>query len=111
MQGDATCVCVLCVSPSLCRGRNCLHVLCANPCSNSSMLFGMLKAEVPDYPLDQQDDDGNTALLLAYMGGNTALCDALIQAHAHPGISNKQNISIFNAPVATKQLLFRLLGE
>ena len=93
------------------RGRNCLHMLCANPSSNASTVFAMLKNEAPNYPLDQQDDEGNTPLLLAYMGGNTALCDALVQAHAHPSICNRQNVSIFNAPVATKQLLFRLLGK
>ena len=35
------------------------------------------------------------------------LCDALVQAGAHPGMSNKHGLSIFNSPVATKQLLFR----
>ena len=27
------------------------------------------------------------------------------------GISNRDGVSIFNAPVATKQLLFKLLGK
>ena len=53
----------------------------------------------------------HTALLLAYIGGSTVLCDALIKAGAHPGISNKQGLSIFNSPVATKQLLFRVLDQ
>ena len=35
------------------------------------------------------------------------LCDTLVQAGAHPGMSNKHGLSIFNSPVATKQLLFR----
>ena len=51
------------------------------------------------------------ALLLAYIGGSTVLCDALIKAGAHPGIPNKQGLSIFNSPVATKQLLFRILDQ
>ena len=52
-----------------------------------------------------------TALLLAYIGGSTSLCDSLIQAGAHPGRPNRQGISIFNAPVATKKLLFRILDQ
>ena len=50
------------------------------------------------------------ALLLAYFGGNSVLCDALIQSGAHPGMCNKDSVSLFNFPVATKQLLFRILG-
>ena len=52
-----------------------------------------------------------TALLLAYIAGNTGLCDALIRAGAHPGYANKQNVSIFSSPVATKQLMFRILDQ
>ena len=53
----------------------------------------------------------HTAILLAYFGGSTVLCDALIKAGSHPGMSNKQGISIFNTPVATKQLMFRILDK
>lgn len=52
-----------------------------------------------------------SALLLAYIAGNTTLCDALIKSRAHPGIANKQSVSIFTAPVATKQLMFRILDQ
>ena len=51
------------------------------------------------------------ALLLAYMAGAGNLCRALLRNNAHPGIVNKQGVSIFNSPVATKKLLFRLLGR
>lgn len=51
-----------------------------------------------------------SALLLAYFSGHTALCDALIRFGAHPGMANKQSVSIFNTPVSTKQLLLRILG-
>ena len=78
---------------------------------NKAAMFHMLLGVAPNYPLDHQDNDGNTPLLLAYFGGSTSLCDSLIQKAAHPGMSNKQNVSIFNAPVATKQLLFRILGN
>lgn len=49
-------------------------------------------------------------LLLAYMKGNANLCRAIVRAGARLGINNNQGINIFNYQVATKQLLFRLLG-
>lgn len=45
------------------------------------------------------------------MNGNGNLCRSLVRAGARLGTMNKQGISIFNAPVATKQLLFKLLGK
>lgn len=50
-------------------------------------------------------------LLLAYMKGNANLCRAIVRAGARLGVTNNQGINIFNYQVATKQLLFRLLGE
>jgi len=52
-----------------------------------------------------------TALMHAYFSGNASLCDALIRNGAHPNTMNKQGVTIFNAPVATKQLLFRILSK
>ena len=52
-----------------------------------------------------------SALFLAYSNGAVGLCCALMRAGAKLGTMNKQGVSIFNAPVATKKLLFRLLGE
>lgn len=49
-------------------------------------------------------------LLLAYMKGNANLCRAIVRAGARLGVTNNQGINIFNYQVATKQLLFRLLG-
>ena len=51
------------------------------------------------------------ALLLAYFNGHTGLCDSLVKAGAHPGIANREGVSIFTAPAPTKQLLFRILGQ
>ncbi len=85
-------------------------MLAATTKDNSTMMFEMLMRVAPAFPINHQDSDGNTPLLLAYHCGNTALCDSMIQHLAHPGIANKHNISIFNASVATKQLLFRILG-
>lgn len=50
-------------------------------------------------------------LLLAYMKGNANLCRAIVRSGARLGVNNNQGINIFNYQVATKQLLFRLLGE
>lgn len=50
-------------------------------------------------------------LLLAYMKGNANLCRAVVRSGARLGVNNNQGVNIFNYQVATKQLLFRLLGE
>ena len=51
-----------------------------------------------------------TALFLAYSNGAVGLCCALLRSGARIGTMNKHGMSIFNAPVATKKLLFKLLG-
>lgn len=53
----------------------------------------------------------SSVLLLAYMKGNANLCRAIVRSGARMGLNNNQGINIFNYQVATKQLLFRLLGE
>ena len=50
-------------------------------------------------------------LLLAYVNGNGNLCRAIVRAGACLGVVNKEGMSLFNIPVATKQLLFKLLGN
>lgn len=50
------------------------------------------------------------ALFLAYSNGAVGLCCALLRSGARIGTINKHGMSIFNAPVATKKLLFKLLG-
>ena len=50
-------------------------------------------------------------LLLAYMKGNANLCRAIVRSGARLGVNNNQGVNIFNYQVATKQLLFRLLGK
>lgn len=45
------------------------------------------------------------------MKGNANLCRAIVRAGARLGVNNNQGINIFNYQVATKQLLFRLLGR
>ncbi|KAF0300086.1 Rabankyrin-5 [Amphibalanus amphitrite] len=76
---------------------------------NAAAICQLFLESMPKYPLDKQDAEGNTALLLAYMKGNVNLCMTLVKAGASLGIMNNQGVSIFNFQVATKQLLFRLL--
>lgn len=45
------------------------------------------------------------------MKGNANLCRAIVRSGARLGVNNNQGVNIFNYQVATKQLLFRLLGE
>ena len=49
------------------------------------------------------------ALLYAYQNGNGSLCRSLIKYGAAIGTYNDEGTSIFNHPVATKQLMFKLL--
>nr|CAB3221682.1 ankyrin repeat and FYVE domain-containing protein 1 [Phallusia mammillata] len=91
------------------KSQNPLHLLALNAKNNAAPMFECLFAAVPDYPLDVQDQDGNTGLLLAYMNGHGALCRSLVRSGATLATSNLSGVNIFNHPVATKQLLFRLL--
>lgn len=86
-------------------------MVAASPKPNAALLFQLLQSAAKKFPINSADEDGYTPLLLAYIGGSTSLCEALIGAGAHPGMCSKQNVSIFNAPVATKQLLFKILGQ
>ncbi|XP_041349199.1 rabankyrin-5-like [Gigantopelta aegis] len=91
------------------KGRNPLHILATHGKDNSAAIFDLFKETMPDYPIDCPDNDGNSPLLLAYVNGNGNLCRALVRAGAGFGTVNKAGLSIFNAAVATKQLLFKLL--
>lgn len=51
-----------------------------------------------------------SALLLAYLNGNGRLCRELLKNGSSLGAINKNGVSIFNAEVASKKLLFSLLG-
>lgn len=94
----------------LIRGQNPLHVLGQHGRENAAAIFDFFIECMPKYPINKQDANGNTPLLLAYMNGNGPLCRAIARAGACLGTVNRNGISIFNHPVATKQLLFRLLG-
>ncbi|XP_038074756.1 rabankyrin-5-like isoform X2 [Patiria miniata] len=91
------------------KGKTPMHILGDCGRDNAAAIFELFKECMPNYPVDKQDADGNTVLLLAYQKGNGALCRAIVRSGASLGILNKNGTSIFNAQVATKQLLFRLL--
>lgn len=117
-----------------------MHVLGHYGKENAAAIFELFLECMPEYPLDKPDNEGNTGirtafntcgtmvwvfflmvlfpiyypitvLLLAYMKGNANLCRAIVRAGARLGVNNNQGINIFNYQVATKQLLFRLLGK
>ncbi|KAK3787016.1 hypothetical protein RRG08_037295 [Elysia crispata] len=91
------------------KGQNPLHVVGQYGKDTAAAMFELFRDTMPDFPIDKPDNDGNTVLLLAYLNGNGSLCRALVRAGACLGQLNKDGLSIFNAPVATKQLLFKLL--
>jgi ankyrin repeat protein len=91
------------------RGQTSLHMLGEHAKDNAAVIFETMLECVPTLNVNAQDALGNTALLLAYMNGASNLSRALIKAGAHAGIQNRQGVTIFNAQVATKMLLWRLL--
>nr|CAD7198174.1 unnamed protein product [Timema douglasi] len=93
------------------KGQNPLHVLSRYSRENSSAMCELFLECMPNYPLNQPDLHGNTALLLAYMKGNGNLCRILVKAGACLGAMNKDGVTIFNYQVATKQLLYRILDH
>jgi hypothetical protein len=105
-----------------------LHVLGIYGRENSSSILDTFLEIFGDFNLDLKDTKGNSgfylnrwiffvilvdyikkALLLAYQNGNGNLCRSLIKYGAAIGTYNDDGISIFNHPVATKQLMFKLL--
>ncbi|KAK7469532.1 hypothetical protein BaRGS_00036438, partial [Batillaria attramentaria] len=91
------------------KGQNPLHILGQYGKDNAAAMFELFRETMPEYPIDRPDAEGNSVLLLAYTNGNGGLCRAMVRAGACLGTVNKQGLSIFNAPVATRQLLFKLL--
>jgi ankyrin repeat protein len=92
-------------------GQNVLHTLAKYAHENAASIFHLILRSIHNFPLNIPDGEGNTALLLAYFNGHTGLCDSLVKAGAHPGIANREGVSIFTAPAPTKQLLFRILDQ
>jgi len=91
------------------KGRSPLHEFARFTEKNAVEMLELFLECMPEYNIDRPDGDGNTPLLLAYTKGNGDLCRALVKRGAILGTMNKSNENIFNCPVATKQLLFRLL--
>jgi len=91
------------------KGRSPFHVLAKFTDRNTGDIFSSFMEYMPEYPVDKPDSEGNTPLLSAYIKGNGELCRSLVSRGVVLGAMNKNMVSIFNHPVATKQLLFRLL--
>eukprot|EP00795_Rhopilema_esculentum_P015608 gene15608-6884_t len=91
------------------RGQNSLHCLAIYNKDNAAAIFELFRQNRPDMNINALDAEDNSALFLAYTSGAVGLCCALLRSGAKLGTINKQGVSLFNAPVATKKLLFRLL--
>lgn len=91
------------------RGQNPVHLLALHGKENAAAILDIFMQCMPEYPINSQDGEGNTALILAYKNGNANLCRALIRYGACLGSTNKVGINIFNAQAASKNLLYRLL--
>ena len=106
------------------KGRSPFHVLARFCDRNPVEMCDLFLECMPEYNIDRPDGDGNTPLLLAYVKvppgpvdmrrtqlfqGSGDVCRALVKKGAILGTLNKAGVNIFNHPVATKQLLFRLL--
>lgn len=91
------------------RGQNPIHLLAQHGKENAAAILEIFMNCMPEYKINTQDGEGNTALLLAYKNGNANLCRVLIRYKACLGSTNKSGINIFNAQAASKNLLYRLL--
>ncbi|UJR21238.1 hypothetical protein I4U23_024333 [Adineta vaga] len=91
------------------KGMNCLHVLAYYSMENAHTIFASLLQFYPNFPLDIQDAQGNSALLLAYKNGHGPLCRALVTSGANLSICNHDLLSIFTMPTASKALLVNIL--
>ncbi|XP_046839530.1 rabankyrin-5-like isoform X2 [Xenia sp. Carnegie-2017] len=91
------------------RGQNALHTLAQYSKDNAGAIFETFQQNLPDFPINALDVNENTALLLAYLNGNGRLCRELLKYGSTLATINKEGVSIFNAQVASKKLLFSLL--
>ncbi|UJR28238.1 hypothetical protein I4U23_009488 [Adineta vaga] len=91
------------------KGMNCLHMLATFCKENTQAIFEILLKNHPAFPLDIQDGQGNTALILAYKNGQGQLCRALVTAGANLSICNSDGMSIFTIPAASRALLVNIL--
>jgi ankyrin repeat protein len=91
------------------KGCSPLHLLGMHSKENASEIVEQFVNAIDNLNLDHKDSKGNTCLLLAYQSGNGNLCRTLVKYGAALGTYNDDGLSIFNYPVATKQLLYKLL--
>ncbi|XP_074596039.1 rabankyrin-5 [Brevipalpus obovatus] len=91
------------------RGQTPLHLVAQVAKESAATIFELFISTEPNFPINKQDNDGNTPLLLAYINGNVNLCRALVRSKACLGISNKNGVNLFNCHVASKNLLYKLL--
>ncbi|KAJ7374098.1 Ankyrin repeat and FYVE domain-containing protein 1 [Desmophyllum pertusum] len=91
------------------RGQNPLHILSQYAKDNAVAIFELFRQSMPEYPINALDADENIALFLAYTNGAARLCRELLKAGGSLATINRHGVSIFNAQVPTKKLLYTLL--
>lgn len=92
------------------KGQNPLHLLCLyGKEDTAAVIFDLFMNCMENYPINKTDGEGNSPLLLAYMNGNWNLCRSLVNCGACLGQTNRLGVNIFNAQVASKNLLFKIL--
>jgi len=85
------------------KGKSFLHIVSFFGEENAVEQFNTVMEFVPDYPINEQDLDGNTPLFIAYQQGQAALCVALAKAGSILARSNNEGLNIFNLEAATQR--------
>ncbi|KAL1230041.1 Rabankyrin-5 [Trichinella pseudospiralis] len=93
------------------KGYGILHLLGLFGKENAASILVSIKCIIPNYPIEMPDPDGNTLLLFAFMNENYLLCREAIRAGACVGVCNRHFVSIFNYPMSSPKLLFRILDQ
>ena len=90
------------------KGKTFLHLVSFFGEENAVDQFNALLEAFPDYPINEQDLDGNIPLFIAYQQGQAALCVALAKAGSILAQSNNEGLNIFNLEAASQRYIYIL---
>ena len=90
------------------KGKTFLHLVSFFGEENAVDQFNALLEAFPDYPINEQDLDGNIPLFIAYQQGQAALCVALAKAGSILAQSNNEGLNIFNLEAASQRYMYIL---
>ena len=89
------------------KGKTFLHLVSFFGEENAVDQFNALLEAFPDYPINEQDLDGNIPLFIAYQQGQAALCVALAKAGSILAQSNNEGLNIFNLEAASQRFILK----